>query len=71
MAEYCKDCASRILGLNVSRAVMSKEPELCEGCGEYKPIVERINASIPFDTISAWLERKSRDENFKKIQKGP
>ena len=67
MAEYCRECAAKILGLNVKHAVMSKEPDLCEGCGEYKPVVVRINSSTLFDTVSSWLNRKSKSENFKKI----
>ena len=45
MAEFCKDCASKNLGVSkdeMKRAVFSREPDLCEGCGERKPVLTRI-----------------------------
>lgn len=45
MAEFCKDCASKSLGLSkeeIRRAVFSREPDLCEGCGEWRPVLIEI-----------------------------
>lgn len=42
MAEFCRSCAPECLGLNkdeLRRAVFSREPDLCEGCGELKPVL--------------------------------
>lgn len=42
MAEFCKTCAPNYLGINkddLRRAVFSREPDLCEGCGEMKPVL--------------------------------
>ena len=49
MAEFCKDCAKKDLGMTdkeLKHAVMSDEPELCEGCGEIKPVVVRIRPTL-------------------------
>ena len=45
MAEFCRDCFIRYVGgteAELRRAVISEEPELCEGCGRLLPIVVRI-----------------------------
>lgn len=51
MAEFCRSCAPKCLGLNkdeMRRAVFSREPDLCEGCGELKPVlVEMKDNRIP------------------------
>ncbi len=43
MAEFCLDCWNRINGTKDTREewVLSKELDLCEGCGEWKQIVLR------------------------------
>lgn len=45
MAEFCIDCLNKITALNWSpeKYLISKEPGLCEECGELKPIVIRVN----------------------------
>ncbi len=45
MAEFCRECAHKSLGLNkeeLKRAVFSREPELCEGCGMWRPVLVEI-----------------------------
>ena len=45
MAEFCRDCALKSLGLSkeeMKRAVFSREPDLCEGCGKVKPVLLEI-----------------------------
>lgn len=42
MAEFCWECAHEELGISYSaleRATFSLEPELCEGCGEYRRVL--------------------------------
>ncbi len=41
MAEFCYKCLNKHFGLklNKNKFVYSKEPEICEGCGEYKNVV--------------------------------
>ena len=40
MAEFCRECYVKICGGHESDPrIMSEELELCEGCGEYKPVV--------------------------------
>lgn len=43
MAEICKECYLREHGKAYEdRLVMSKELDLCEWCGQMKPVVVRI-----------------------------
>lgn len=43
MAEFCKECYVKICGGNENdKFVLSRELDLCEGCGEYKQVVVRI-----------------------------
>lgn len=44
MAEFCKDCFKYIALDDISHynLILSDEPWLCEGCGEWKLVVERI-----------------------------
>ena len=41
MAEFCLDCWNKLNGSNDSerKYILSKELDLCEGCGEFKPII--------------------------------
>lgn len=41
MAEFCLECWNRINEENLAKyeVVLSRKPELCEGCGEYKKVV--------------------------------
>ncbi len=43
MAEYCVDCWNKIHEIEppkpAERFILSKTPELCEGCGKYCPTV--------------------------------
>ena len=60
MAEFCKDCAGKCLGISekkLRRAVMSDEPDLCEGCGQYKLVVVTIKTPI-WKRPYIWLAQK-------------
>ena len=41
MAEFCLECSNRIddTCYKLEEVVLSKEPNLCEGCGKYKRTV--------------------------------
>lgn len=61
MAEYCKDCFKKWNpNVDERRPRMSQEAELCEGCGQLKPCVERI---VPETSWRArlFLKKRSRD----------
>lgn len=42
MAEFCLDCWNEMNGRKDTAAeyILSKELELCEGCGKYKHVIE-------------------------------
>lgn len=44
MSELCLDCLNKIMGSNYPprKFLISKELDLCEECGELKPVVIRI-----------------------------
>ncbi len=49
MAEFCKECAEKTLGFSgkeLERAVFSTTDELCEGCGQYKPVLVSLRPSL-------------------------
>ena len=41
MAEFCFDCWKKLFDENAQKEkyIISKYDDLCEGCGEYKPVV--------------------------------
>ena len=60
MAEYCKECAEKHLGMSkkeLRRAVMSDDLDLCEGCGQYKSVVVRIKPPL-WKRPYVWLGQK-------------
>ena len=44
MAEFCKDCFLKLFGPveEDEEIIESEEPWLCEGCAEWKPVVDII-----------------------------
>ncbi|MBQ9980631.1 MAG: hypothetical protein IJP23_06195, partial [Oscillospiraceae bacterium] len=50
MAEFCVDCRNKLNGTDVPRGeyVLSKELELCEGCGQMKNVVLAERAPMFF-----------------------
>ncbi len=44
MAEFCLDCWNKLNETNDSKRkyVISKDLDLCEGCGEYKHVIVRM-----------------------------
>lgn len=50
MAEFCRDCFIKFLcptPPDIDRIVMTDDDDFCEGCGEYKPVVEYIMPEEP------------------------
>lgn len=65
MAEICLDCWNKMNETNDSpcRYVLSREKDLCEGCGEYKRVivVERLWSRIQRDWSEfIYLSRKDK-----------
>lgn len=62
MAEFCRECfieTFRPSASEISRIVMTKEYDLCEGCGAWKPVVSHIRRKTIVDTmIESWKEKK-------------
>ncbi|MBQ3556818.1 MAG: hypothetical protein IJA11_03355 [Oscillospiraceae bacterium] len=44
MAEFCFDCWNKLMGEDYPAAhyILSDELDLCEGCGEWKPVIVRL-----------------------------
>lgn len=44
MAEFCLDCWNRIVGTKdpPGKYIISREPDLCEECGQWKPVIVRV-----------------------------
>lgn len=53
MAEFCYECMKKELGIDISnkKVVFSDDLELCEGCGEYKPVVLSVRKATLFDKL--------------------
>jgi hypothetical protein len=63
MAEYCKDCFKKWNpGVDEHRLRMSREAELCEGCGQLRSCVERI---VPETSWRARLSRRKAKQEPK------
>ena len=65
MAEFCLDCWNRINETNDSprRYILSREPDLCEGCGECKRVifVERLWSRVQkdlYEVVRASMKNK-------------
>ena len=48
MSEFCKDCFLKLFGPvdDDEEIIESKEPWLCEGCGQQIPVVDKIEKKI-------------------------
>lgn len=64
MAEFCRECfikTFRPTQDEINRIVMTKEIDLCEGCGEWKPVVSYLRRRTKLDDWKdAWRERKKK-----------
>lgn len=62
MAEYCIDCAKECLGLTDSelhRVVLSKEPDLCEGCDQWRQVAVRVRPTFR-EKVVRWLRDRGQ-----------
>lgn len=60
MAEFCRECAIKRLKFSegeMRRAKMSEEPDLCEGCGQWKPVLIGFKPT-PHDRYQRLMGRK-------------
>lgn len=58
MAEFCLDCWNQINESQDTEKdwVLSKEPELCEGCGKYVPVIVRERKGLSM--FQFWCKEK-------------
>ncbi len=69
MAEFCKTCFKEKINPSVEDAniILSQEAELCEGCGEMKPIVVEVVDNTPKMTIAeCQVETQKHIESVRK-----
>ena len=52
MAEICEECYRKMNNDYKSNLKLSKEKDLCEGCGEWKRVVNRVGYGPLFPYIS-------------------
>lgn len=60
MAEYCKECSRKNLGIpeyKLDNAEFSEEPELCEGCGEYHPVLVSLKPPSLMNQLAADIKK--------------
>jgi len=54
MAEFCLDCYNKLNDTRYSEKQVELEVDLCEGCGEWKPVVVWIGRP------TVWNKTKNR-----------
>jgi hypothetical protein len=64
MAEFCKEC---FLKYNPKYAGyhlrLSRDKDLCEGCGKWKKVVETIDRGFLFDMIGIFGKNDNKDDD--------
>lgn len=65
MAEFCLDCWNKLNKTNFTEReyVLSRELDLCEGCGQWKPVIINVRRFPALYEI-----RTSLRSNFRKKQ---
>ena len=60
MAEFCLECWNKITGTQEpeEKLLFSRVPDLCEGCGERKPVIIRLKMRY---LAKEWLRERLRD----------
>jgi len=58
MADFCLDCYNKMNGTNyrVKDVTLDDELDLCEGCGEWKPCVLRLEPSGFLSGLFDWIK---------------
>lgn len=62
MAEFCLDCWNKLNKTRFTEKeyVLSKEPDLCEECGQWKLVIVRVRRIPALYTLCAALGPKRR-----------
>ena len=55
MAEFCVDCYNRLHGTQLTEEV-DTEIDLCEGCGQWKPVILSFRRPGPLTRLYRRLE---------------
>ncbi len=65
MAEFCLDCLRRMDGIDydASRFELSREPYLCEGCGQFKRVVIAEREPWRFGLLDALIALLRRSDD--------
>ena len=60
MAEFCKVCVMEICNVDLKKKkiIMSKDLDLCENCGEWKPVVVKIVDRNPVKRLIKEIDLK-------------
>lgn len=58
MAEFCLDCLRELDGIDyeAGRFVLSRKPDLCEGCGQWKQGVIAERGPSPFGLLDVLID---------------
>lgn len=61
MAEFCLDCWNKLNKTQCTEKeyVLSKELELCEECGQWKPVILRVRRIPALYTLRTALRKKN------------
>lgn len=75
MAEFCLDCWNRMNETNdpPKKYVISKELELCEGCGEWKPVIVKMRGGLSLREriyVKLWLWNHKHEVKKYKRKRG-
>ena len=65
MAEFCLNCYNRLHGTHVTEQEVTTQWDLCEGYGQWKPVITSFQRPGPFTRLyrrlEAWAwERRGR-----------
>lgn len=62
MAEFCLDCWNDLNGEDLTErdVVLSRDYELCEGCGEFCRVVEGERTFKLLYDLTHWKQRKKK-----------
>ena len=65
MAEFCLDCWNKRMNTNdtAKKYIISRELDLCEDCGEWKPVIIRVKRRYILaedfrEMVKYWKNRK-------------
>ena len=56
MAEFCLNCYNRLHGTHVTEQEVTTQWDLCEGCGQWRPVIASFRRPGPFIRLYRRLE---------------